>query len=381
MYISPWPGIRAADLLHSQTGRDLPYPLNARNRHAFHVARSGIYHLFRALRFQPGETVLVPDYHSGNEIFAIRAAGVPLVYYPIRRNLEPDLDALSRLAASKNARAIYVIHYLGWPQPLEEIIALCRRHGSILIEDCALSLLSGVGGRPLGAFGDYSIFCLYKSLPVPNGGLLVQNGDPLPGLRELQTARPPRAAVAGRSAELLGEALRSRCNAAGAALLGLKRALGRALRSSGVPTVPVGDIGWNPAHVHIGVSPLTGAILKRLDYGAIRRRRRENFLLLQQRLAGRAELLRADLPAGVCPLSFPILVREKSRLAAALRQRGIGAIELWNYGDPEAEAGGRSDASYLRRHVLELPVHQGVTASQIEYMAGQALHLNLQGPA
>src|SRR5262249_1912883 len=158
--------------LRPPSNQQAPYPLNEPNRFAFHVARSGIYHLFRALQFKPGETVLVPDYHSGTEVSAMRAAGASIIYYPIRRNLEPDVDALRRLAA-KNPRVIYVIHYLGWPQPLGEIEALCRERGSMLIEDCALSFLSEMRGRPLGTCGDYSIFCLYKTLPVPNGGLLV----------------------------------------------------------------------------------------------------------------------------------------------------------------------------------------------------------------
>ncbi len=80
------------------------------------MARSGIYHLFRTLNLKPGDKVLVPDYHSGNEVAAIRAAGASVVFYPIKRNLEPDLEALTRLAA-QGARVIYVIHYLGWPQP------------------------------------------------------------------------------------------------------------------------------------------------------------------------------------------------------------------------------------------------------------------------
>ena len=49
----------------------------------------------------------------------------------------------------------------------------------------ALSLLSEPDGEPLGSFGDWSIFCLYKTLPVPNGALLVQNAMPLGGLDRL----------------------------------------------------------------------------------------------------------------------------------------------------------------------------------------------------
>jgi len=107
------------------------------------------------------------------------------MYYSIDRNLQPDLDQLSLLARA-GARALYVIHFIGWPQPMNRILELCRTAGLILVEDCALSLLSQTDGRPLGSFGDYSVFCLYKTLPVPNGGLLVQNNSNLPTIAPLQ---------------------------------------------------------------------------------------------------------------------------------------------------------------------------------------------------
>ena len=53
---------------------------------------------------------------------------------------------------------------------------LAEQHGLPLIEDCALSLLSADGDTPLGTTGDVAIFCLYKTLPVPNGGAMVVNG-------------------------------------------------------------------------------------------------------------------------------------------------------------------------------------------------------------
>src|SRR5579871_6969945 len=106
MYISPWPGITPRDLFRSRAACELPYPLNAPHRLGFCVARNGIYHLFRALDFKSSDVVLVPDYHSGNEVSAMLAAGATIVYYPIRRTLEPDLDALSRLARRLKPRVI-----------------------------------------------------------------------------------------------------------------------------------------------------------------------------------------------------------------------------------------------------------------------------------
>jgi dTDP-4-amino-4,6-dideoxygalactose transaminase len=329
------------------------------------------------LRFKKGEIVLVPDYHSGNEVSAIRAAGASIVYYPILRNLEPDLEALSRLT-KLNPRAIFVIHYLGWPQPMKEIEALCRERGSLLIEDCALSLLSETDHKPLGAFGDYSIFCLYKTLPVPNGGLLVQNRNILGKLAGLELERCPRTAAAGRIAELALEAIRSRSENVGKALFRIKRASGQMLRVARVRHVPVGNIGWNVADVNIAMSPISNTVMGRLEYDRIRRKRRENFLLMQRLLEGRVTMLRNDLKEGVCPLFFPILVQDKHSAARALWQRGIGAVEFWNEGDPRANGDGGSDAQYLRAHVLELPIHQDVTRSQVEYIADQVLRLELQ---
>ena len=377
MYVSPWPALTLRDLRPSRLNRNFPFPLNSANRLSFCVARSGIYHLFRALRFKKGEIVLVPDYHSGNEVSAIRAAGASIVYYPILRNLEPDLEALSRLA-KLNPRVIYVIHYLGWAQPMKEIEAWCRERGSLLIEDCALSLLSETDQTPLGAFGDYSVFCLYKTLPVPNGGLLVQNRNILEDLERLKLERCPRTAAAGRSAELALEAIRSRSENIGKALFGIKRALGHMLRAARVRHVPVGNIGWNAADVNIAMSSISNTVMRGLKYDRIRRKRRENFLLMQRLLEGRVTMLRKDLMEGVCPLFFPILVQDKHAAARALWQRGIGAVEFWNEGDPRANRDGGTDAQYLRAHVLELPIHQDVTRPQVEYIADQMLRLELQ---
>ena len=376
MYISSWPGLTPRDLFAAPARRTLPYPLNAANRSSFCVARSGIYHLFRALQFQPGETVLAPDYYSGNEIAAIQAAGASLIHYPILRNLEPDLEAMARLAKQFSPRVIYVIHYLGWPQPMQEIQAMCRSSGSILVEDCALSLLSEKDGRRLGTAGDYSVFCLYKTLPVPNGGLLIQNNAALPKLGGLTLEPCPTLAMAGRSVELAFEALRSRANRVGQTLFTIKQAFGRALRASHVRHVPVGDIGWDLGNVNLAMSPFSDRVMRSLDYEYIRERRRRNFLLLRDMLQGRVRMLREDLEEGVCPLFFPILVNDKHAAARALWQLNIGAVEFWN--DPQDNPSIGPDARYLRSHVLELPIHQDVTAAQVEYTANQVLRLQLE---
>lgn len=378
MYAPMWPGLRPAYFFPSRSPQELPFPLNAPNRTYFYRASNAIYHLFRSLRFQKGDTVLVPAYHSGNEVWAMRAAGASVLYYPIHQNLEPDLDELVRLCKSHpRCRVLFVIHFLGWPQPMKALTALCQERGMILIEDCALSLLSEMDGQPLGTFGDYAIFCLYKTVPVPNGGLLVQNRNVFEELAGLDLEPCSMASLAGRTAELMLEWIRSRADGFGKALSGLKRAAGKALSALRVKRVPVGDIGFNLANVNIAMSSLCNVLLARFDYQGIRRGRRHNFLLLQQRLDGRATLLRRELRDGVCPLFFPILVPDKRLAARELLQRGIGAGEFWNYGDQEAHGKAFPDSQFFRDHVLELPIHQDITPEQVEYIAAEVLRLKL----
>jgi len=375
MYVPSWPGLTARNLFATRSPR-LPYPLNAPQRSAFCVARSGIYHLFRALQLGPRETVLVPDYYSGNEVGAMQAAGASLVHYPILGNFEPDLEALAALVHKFRPRVVYVIHYLGWPQPMREIAALCRRYGSMLVEDCALSMLSNWEGKPLGTLGDYSVFCLYKSLPVPNGGLLVQNTSGLPDLSGLHMEPCPLIGTIGRSAELALESLRSRSNTFGRVLFSVKQTAGRALRAAHFRHVPVGDIGWNIGNVNVAMSPVSDTVMARLDYGDIRKRRRENFLLMRQELRGAAAMVRDDLEEGVCPLFFPILVKNKHEAAQSLRRQGIGAVDFWNDRQDNPNIG--IHARHLRAHVLELPIHQDVSPSQVQYIASQVRRMKME---
>lgn len=375
MYVPSWPGLAIGNLLGRKSSA-LPYPLSARRRNEFYVARSGIYHLIRSLKLKPHDIVLAPDYYSGNEVGAMLAAGASLMYYPIARNLEPDRKVLARMILKLRPRIVYVIHYLGWPQPMKEIQALCNYTGSILVEDCALSMLSSWEGQPLGSMGNYSVFCLYKSLPVPNGGLLVQNTAGMPELTGLQMEPCPSMGTIGRSAELALGRLRSRSNGVGKVLCGIKQSVGRALRAARFRHVPVGDIGWDIGNVNVGMSSVSNTVMSNLDYDEIRRRRRENFQFLRQELSGAVSMVREDLDEGVCPLFFPILVKNKREAVKSLHARGIGAVDFWNDRQHNPDIG--RDARHLRAHLLELPIHQDVSPIQVQYIAREVRKLRLE---
>ncbi len=377
-FVPTYQGLSARDFVRTVAREDDCFPFTAPHRLPFYRARNAIYHLFRALlETNPRLTVLAPDYNSGNEILAMRAAGAALRYCPVRRDMTLDPDDVERHCRAHNPDLLYVIHYAGWPQPMAELVDLCRRRGMLLVEDCALSLLSETDGRPLGSFGDWSVFCLYKTLPLPNGALLVQNGPRLEALERLRLREAGSASVLGRTAELLVQRIRSRANGVGAALQVVKRGVGLAAGALSVQRANVGDIGFNLDEVDLAMSPVSQRLLTRFDYAEIRRRRVENYRQLAGLLRGEAVSVFPKLPDGVCPLFYPVLVRDKHETAERLRARGVDALEFWN---DSCEPGGHemgADAQFLRRHVLELPIHQDLTPRHIDHVARQMVSLRL----
>ncbi len=361
MYMAASATLGPMDFLR-RSANETVFPFTAPDGIYFFAARSGIYHLMRALGRDEVVTVLMPDYHSGAEVWAVKAAGASVRYYHIRRDLTPDLDEVRDLCRS-GCRVLYLIHYFGWSQPVREMRELCRELGMILIEDCALSLLSEHDGQPLGTFGDYAVFCLYKTLPVPNGGMLIQTATPFVDGRLLELKADDRLSTLARISELIFLRMRSRSDICGRTMLSAKTAIGRLLTSFGITRLPVGDItpdfqseGYEIKNLTGGMSPISKSLLKRFDYKAIYRRRRQNYL---------------------CPLFFPLMVSDKHTAANAFRERGIEATEFWNFGHPDARTETAPDAQFLRDHLLELPIHQDVTDAQVDYLADQVLKLRL----
>ena len=232
---------------------------------------------------------------------------------------------------------LYVIHYVGWAQPVSLLADLCRSRGMFLVEDCALSLLSDLDGQPLGSFGHWSVFCLYKTLPMPNGALLIQNGPRLDALARLPLRDAGFASEMARTTELLVQRVRGRVGGASAVLQTGKRALGRLASAMGVARANVGDIGFNMDEVDLAMSPLSVRLLDRLDMQEHSRAPHRELPSARPLLDPSVARVFPDLPEGTCPLFFPILVGDKHAAARALHRRGVDALEFWNESSESGE--------------------------------------------
>ena len=143
--------------------------------------RGGIEYILNNLNFDKNEQILLPCFVAEGIVFPINKLNIDFAYYKLKKNLDVDLEDLKRLLSqNKHIKAIFVIHYFGYSQPIKSIKKICKKFNTILIEDCAQSLFSkNKDGKYLGSEGDISIFSLPKFLPVPDGSLFFFNNKNL----------------------------------------------------------------------------------------------------------------------------------------------------------------------------------------------------------
>jgi perosamine synthetase len=110
-------------------------------------------------------------YHNG-------AVPVPVDSEDVTWNL--DLDRIEALIGPRT-RAILPVHLFGHPVDMDRLLAIARRHGLLVIEDCAESHGATVRGRMTGGLGDMGCFSFYanKVLTTGEGGMVTTSDDRL----------------------------------------------------------------------------------------------------------------------------------------------------------------------------------------------------------
>jgi perosamine synthetase len=332
-----------------------------------HSTRVAIRRAVDVLRLAPGDEVLAPAWNCGSELDPLLDAGLSVRLYPVAPDTGVDPDAVTRLIGPQT-RAVYLTHYLGVLQPETAALRkLCDAYGLKLIEDCALSLLSGE--RPAeGRAGDVAVFCFHKFFRVIGGGALVinrGNADPH------GFVRPAPFGTAAR--QILRE-----MPVVGAALRRLRRTVFAPQLPPAAPDMS-SDI---PGHYYFDPDlrdrRIGGQTLRALrkisiaDQIAVRLTNHGRFLDRLHGIPGIAPLF-PTLPSGAVPLGMPVLVRAelRNRLAQVLAAEGIAATPWWSGQHRRLDFTGQSAALELKARVLFLPSHGDMTGEDIDRIAAR----------
>lgn len=118
----------------------------------------------RTLGIGPGDEVVTSAFTYFATVEAIAAVGARPVLADIDLdtfNIDPA-DVAAKV--TRRTKAVLVVHLFGLACDMAPIVALCRKRGLKLVEDCAQSFAArGEGGRLTGTFGDVGCFSFFPT--------------------------------------------------------------------------------------------------------------------------------------------------------------------------------------------------------------------------
>ncbi|MFH8973099.1 DegT/DnrJ/EryC1/StrS family aminotransferase [Streptomyces sp. NPDC017890] len=165
------PRKRLEETMRSRLGRECVYVPSCR------------FGLYAALRHwcPPGGRVLMSPVNDDVIFFVVLAAGLRPVQAPLNpSDASIDIDAVPEETWG-SLSAVLTTNLYGNPDAAPGLRDRCDALGIPLFEDAAHAIGSEVGGRPVGAWGDASVFSLSKHVGAKAGGILALAD---PGLRE-----------------------------------------------------------------------------------------------------------------------------------------------------------------------------------------------------
>ncbi len=150
----------------------------ARHAIATSSGTTGLHLALLAHGIGPGDEVITSPFTFIASVNAILFTGAKPVFADIDEtsfNIDPErLEA----AITPRTKAVMPVHLYGQPCDMDEICAIARRHGVVLLEDAAQAVGATYHGRHVGSFGT-AVFSLYatKNVMSAEGGMITTDAD------------------------------------------------------------------------------------------------------------------------------------------------------------------------------------------------------------
>ncbi len=180
--------------------------------HALSSGTAAIHLGLRAIGVGPDDCVLCPDLTfvaSCNPIRYLGAEPVLVDVDPENWAIDPRLveEAISELKKEgKPIKAMVVVHTLGLPAPMRELMSIAEREGIKVLEDCAGAFGSQVDGLSVGSFGDAAAFSFNgnKILTTSGGGALYIRDKTMRSAARSWSDQGKRPGIVGYEHDTLG---------------------------------------------------------------------------------------------------------------------------------------------------------------------------------
>ncbi len=186
--LAPWPAFaedeREAALRVLESGKvnywtgeecrlfEEEYAAYVGRRHAISLANGtlALELALQAFGIGPGDEVVTTCWSFiASASCAVARGAVPVLadVDPVSRNV--TAETIARVITPRT-KAVVCVHLVGWPCDMDPIMELARRHGLVVIEDCAQAHGARYKGRPVGSFGHAAAFSFCQDKIMTTGG-------------------------------------------------------------------------------------------------------------------------------------------------------------------------------------------------------------------
>jgi dTDP-4-amino-4,6-dideoxygalactose transaminase len=130
---------------------------------------------------EPGDEVIMPSYTFVSTANAFVRAGARPVFVDIRPDTLNMDESLVEAAMTERTKAIVPVHYAGVACEMDELLALAKRRGVVVVEDAAQGVHAYYRERALGSIGDLGAYSFHdtKNYVSGEGGTLNINNRAL----------------------------------------------------------------------------------------------------------------------------------------------------------------------------------------------------------
>ncbi|PSL06323.1 DegT/DnrJ/EryC1/StrS family aminotransferase [Cecembia rubra] len=151
---------------------------------------SGALLLFKWLKLEPGDEIIVPSYTYAATALAVINSGLKCVYVDVKDDFTMDMDQVAQKITNKT-KAIMPVDLGGLPADYSKLLSLLDSESvrslfhpktdfqkvigrPLIIADAAHSIGAKINGRPASRFADFSIFSFHsvKNITTGEGGAI-----------------------------------------------------------------------------------------------------------------------------------------------------------------------------------------------------------------
>jgi perosamine synthetase len=130
---------------------------------------AGLHLCMRIAGVGPGDEVITSPYSfvaSANCAIYEGATPVFADIDPHTFNLDP---AAVEAAITPRTKALVAVDIFGYPAEYDELMAICEKHGIVLVEDSCEALGATYKGKPLGSHGHLAVWAFYPNKQMTTG--------------------------------------------------------------------------------------------------------------------------------------------------------------------------------------------------------------------